>query len=316
MLNWIKKIGEPAQLARDISNGRFVFEEKNSFIGNLFQRLNEFLNSCEETDLFGVCAQMAFTLLFALLPTLLFIILLCSHFIPGFESLFYSLIQLLVPHESFDYITNEINYFLSYLNKVRWVLFGLSAVMGTISAHTFLVGINQTYGFNVYNSKKWEWSKSFIVLLVFALFLGTITSIFIYVCRIAEYALQTNTTIQNLIVDQTFFYILLIVGIVIVLLAFYMFTPKKRVTIKEALPGTIFSTIGILIVFRIYVLILNRSSNYLIVYGSLSGLFVLLTAFYFVCIILNLGAKINVFCSFNNKNYRYGKIKIKSNKFD
>lgn len=301
----------PAEITRDIVNGEMkrsvdLIEKKNNIIDNI----ELFLVSCQETDLLGVSTQMAFIIVFALLPTLLFIILICSNIIPNFEEVFLSFIQLLLPKAGYDYITFEIDQLLSYLNRIEYFLIALSAIIGTVSSHTILSGINMSYGFRRYTSKKWAWIKSFILLIVLTVVLIIFTILFLYSVDITkEVIANANAGIDADNLSTTILYIFSILGGFVVLLGVYIFTPQRRISFKEAYPGAIFSIIGIVFLFRIYVYILNRTENYLIIYGSLSGLFILLTAFYFLCFIINMGAKINVFISYKTYKNRYGKIK-------
>lgn len=91
--------------------------------------------------------------------------------------------------------------------------------------------------------------------------------------------------------------VLVFASVVIILSLLYKFSPSLKkefnVTFKEALPGGIFSTLGLLISslgFSIYV---DNFANYSKVYGSLGGIIVLLIWLYITSIIIVLGAELN-----------------------
>ena len=77
-------------------------------------------------------------------------------------------------------------------------------------------------------------------------------------------------------------------------MAIYVAAPEKPYRIRQVLPGTIFAVLAISIVFRIYMFFLNRSITYIALYGTQSGLFILLVVLFFFSCVLNIGAKINV----------------------
>ena len=77
----------------------------------------------------------------------------------------------------------------------------------------------------------------------------------------------------------------------------YVLTPAQPLKFKSGLPGALFATLGLNIAFRIFTLFINHSTKYSTLYGSLGGLFALMVAIYFICVILNLGGKINLYWS-------------------
>lgn len=298
MFKPIVKRQKPSQLYYDISYGRMDYAQlkhEKGIIRKVIALVNMFIESCKETDLPGVCAQMAFIILFALLPTLLFIILICTHFIPDFDNTFMMVIKTLTPTESYNYISSEIELLLGYVNRLRYFITILSAIIGTLSAHTILIGINQTYGFAPYSSGKWEWIKSFIMLLILCLILVGIALSLLWASIAAAEVAKTEALIPERTVSYSFMGTAAIFGIFVILLGIFVYTPQRRITVRDAWPGALFATVGIVVIFQIYVRILNHSANYLTIYGSLSGLFILLTALYFLSAVITLGAKINTF---------------------
>ena len=88
---------------------------------------------------------------------------------------------------------------------------------------------------------------------------------------------------------------LLFMGIMLMFL--YKFAPsvKEGVHVKfsEALPGSIFSSLGIILFSVIFSFYVNNFGNYSKSYGSIGGLIVLLLWLYTVSIVIVLGAEVN-----------------------
>lgn len=83
----------------------------------------------------------------------------------------------------------------------------------------------------------------------------------------------------------------------LVLLAVYKFLPRKRLTFRTALPGTVFSLFSFLILgvaFSFYTRNFVSSAS---LYGSFSAVVLLMLWFYFAGIILVLGAELNAVIS-------------------
>lgn len=302
MLNTLNKLNAfvdkftSRDLSTEIERGKIDYKKARdsspSFIKRILALVQEVMDSFKATDLFGVSAQMAFIILLAFLPTLLFIIYICDQFVPNFDHIFLGILMAMLPKESSSYISSELGTLFDYINKLQVPIILGSTFMGTLSAHTILTGLNQTYGLKTYSSKKWEWTKSFIILIGLVLLLSALTLLSLRAGLIASQILKNTADVNHL--NSIFWGVGIFSGVFIILLLLYTFTPERRIKLIDALPGTIFAVLGILVVFEIYVQILNRSANYLLVYGSMSGLFILLTALYFLSMIVNLGAKVNV----------------------
>lgn len=275
---------------------RELISEKKSFVGKVYEIIFLFVNSCIDTNITGISAQMAFIVLMALLPTLFLIFLVCSRIIPDFDVYFYGIIHNAIPEASSQYLTDEFNILINYLNSYRILMVIICTLMGTLSAHTIVIGLNQTYGFGPYKSRKWVWIKSFFMLLSLIIILvAALYFFFISTFTIEIFNNTINIKLQENIVIDISSLISGLAALFLILLGIYMFTPYRRISIREAYPGAVFALISILIVFQIYLKILNRSLNYLRIYGTMSGLFILLTALFFLCLVINLGVKVNVF---------------------
>lgn len=73
----------------------------------------------------------------------------------------------------------------------------------------------------------------------------------------------------------------------------YKVLPKRKLKFKEVIPGSIFASVGLLIVTIVYSNYATNIANYNLVYGSLSTIVALLFWFYFLAWVLFLGILIN-----------------------
>src|SRR6266496_2427282 len=76
-------------------------------------------------------------------------------------------------------------------------------------------------------------------------------------------------------------------------LAVYLLTPENYLTIRQALPGAIFFSIGWIIATKLFQLYVARYDRYNPTYLALASIIVLLTWMYLTCLLLLLGGKLN-----------------------
>ena len=83
------------------------------------------------------------------------------------------------------------------------------------------------------------------------------------------------------------------IALIILALALYLLTPENYLTIRQALPGAIFFSVGWLIVTKLFQIYVARYDRYNPTYLALASLIVLLTWMYLTCLLLLLGGKLN-----------------------
>jgi uncharacterized protein YqhQ len=87
----------------------------------------------------------------------------------------------------------------------------------------------------------------------------------------------------------------------------YVFVPCCSIRFKEALPGSIFSTAGWIIISLLFSFYVSNFANYTRVYGSIGGVIILLIWIYISCIIILLGGEINATFSYFRSNKKLDK---------
>jgi membrane protein len=97
----------------------------------------------------------------------------------------------------------------------------------------------------------------------------------------------------------------------VVFVFLYLFAPNRRLSVREVIPGAIFSTVGWVIISILFAFYVDRWDTYTRSYGSLGGIIVLLIWLYFSSVIILLGGEINATLAF----LRDGKNKKECKKF-
>lgn len=191
--------------------------------------------------------------------------------------------------------------------------FTISFVLGLFTASTAVFKlmkiINQSYGF--------EESRGFVAQRLMALFftVALILMIFLLVLtqifgQIIYVNIMSYLGIGNSSFDKIWSLAKNAIPLAYMLITFillYKFSPSKSrenmVTIKSVLPGSIFSTLGLIIAslgFNFYV---SNFGNYSITYGSLGGIIVFLIWLYLLSTIILVGAEINA-TLYSMKNFK------------
>src|SRR5204862_7269245 len=82
------------------------------------------------------------------------------------------------------------------------------------------------------------------------------------------------------------------VALVILALALFFLTPENSLTVRQALPGEIFFSVGWIIATKLFQLYVARYDRYTPTYLALASIVVLLTWMYLTCLLLLLGGKL------------------------
>lgn len=264
---------------------------------------NQVVRSMTDTNFPGICTQLAFYLICAVVPFLVYLLEFVSTTTENFQEGLYGVLESMLPQLSYQYIISEISELMRYADTTQYFMAIATLIFTCVSIHSLLSGINQTYGFSRYRLRRELWIKS----LIYTVFLAVACEILMQVYRISE---SLRAWFHSLLIfglpDEmsASLYVFLFSEIVLFLIlsSIYSIAPEQRLGFKRVLPGTIFSVVALSIVFRIYLFFLNRSQTYIMIYGSQSGLFILLVVMFFFSCVLNIGAKLNVFFSPNSES--------------
>jgi membrane protein len=248
----------------------------------------------------GLAAQMAYLLLFALAPGLLFL----WHLLGLFGTDPTKLHQMFLILQSFMPPDPKVQDILDTA-VASVVVTGSSGMLanagiilgiyfGTVFIATISRALSQTHG--VREDLHW-WSKyiiSFFMLFWFGIVILFCFNAIVFgerLAGIAEVNLQLTIPLQAWIAYLNLpFIALALIGLA---LAVYLLTPENYLTIRQALPGAIFFSIGWIIATKLFQVYVARYDRYNPTYLALASIIVLLTWMYLTCLLLLLGGKLN-----------------------
>jgi membrane protein len=248
----------------------------------------------------GLAAQMAYLLLFALAPGLLFL----WHLLGLFGTDPTKLHQMFLILQSFMPPDPKVQDILDTA-VASVVVTGSSGMLanagiilgiyfGTVFIATISRALSQTHG--VREDPHW-WSKyiiSFFMLFWFGIVILFCFNAIVFgerLAGIAEVNLQLTIPLQAWIAYLNLpFIALALIGLA---LAVYLLTPENYLTIRQALPGAIFFSIGWIIATKLFQIYVARYDRYNPTYLALASIIVLLTWMYLTCLLLLLGGKLN-----------------------
>ena len=262
-------------------------------------------------DLLSVGAQVTYFLLLSLPPFLIFLITLLT-FTPivDFQSNI-DIIATLMPANVYEILREIINQTIA--NRSGTLLsFGILFALWS-SAHgvAYLIrGINRAYN----QEETRPFLKLKAVSLAITLVL-TFTIIFSMILIVFGGILGTQffhfLGFSDIFLNiwSYFRLIIALIAIILVFIFLYYSAPNRRMRFKEVLPGAIIASIGWVIVSFVFSFYANNLGNYTAVYGSLGGIFALLTWIYLSSIIFLLGAEINASLIFSKTGIKKEKFK-------
>lgn len=248
----------------------------------------------------GLAAQMAYTLLIALAPGLLFFWHLLGLFGTDpakLHGIFGVLKSFLPPDPKVQDVLDAAAASVvvtgsSGIIANAGILLGIYC--GTVFIATISRALSHTYG--VMEPRNW-WSKYIISFLLLFWFAIVILACYIAIvfgeqlAGIAEVNFQLKVPLQEWVayLSLPFTWVTLI-GLALVL---YLLTPENYLTIRQALPGSIFFATGWITVTKLFQLYVARYSRYDATYLALASIIILLTWMYVTCLFLLLGGKLN-----------------------
>ena len=248
----------------------------------------------------GLAAQMAYTLLIALAPMLLFLWHLLGLFGTDPQKLhgiFGVLKSFMPPDPKVQDILDAAAASVvvtgsSGLLANAGILLGIYC--GTVFIATISRALSHTYG--VTEPRNW-WSKyiiSFLLLFWFAILILFSFNAIVFgetLAGIAEVNLQLPIPLQQWVVALSLPFTAL--ALIFLALLLYLLTPENYLTMRQALPGAIFFSIGWITVTKLFQLYVARYSRYDATYLALASIIILLTWMYLTCLFLLLGGKLN-----------------------
>ncbi len=267
------------------------------FFENLKHKINLLMSLIEKVkkdDVFALASQLAYYLMLSFFPFILFLMTLA-----GLSSLSSSdvlnQLSVMLPKSILDLTQSTIQ---EVFDNEYTGLLGISILLmiwtSSSAFKAIINSVNKAYDFKE--------NRSFIKLSIIsmagilALALTMILSLIILVFGnvISEYIESFNSIYRvTLTLWSIFRYTFIFIIMIIIFVGIYRFAPAQKLILKEVIPGSIFSTIGWIIVSLGFSFYVDNFGNYSRFYGSLGAVFILMTWLFLISMIFILGIEIN-----------------------
>lgn len=247
-----------------------------------------------EDDIFALASQLAYSLLFAFFPFLIFVMTLI-----GFSSIkseeVLQLFSRVMPYQVFGLIKNTVIEVVDTRNGNLLSFSLIIAIWASISGFNAVIkGLNKAYK---ENERRGFWKVQIVSLIfTFGLVLMIFSIAFLMVFASVNEAFIERTIgfpqITSYIWD-VIKYLILIFGMIFIFASLYRYTPTKKYEWKDVAWGAVFSTIGWIIASFGFSFYVNNFGNYSKIYGSIGTVIVLMLWLFIGSFIVILGGELN-----------------------
>lgn len=247
-----------------------------------------------DDDVLALSSQLAYGLIFAFFPFMIFLMTVIGYSSVKSEDVLAGLNRLL-PKDTLQLITNIV---IEVVDTKNTKLMSLSLIFTIWSMSSgfdaVIKGLNKAYD-------EKEHRNFFVVKLISILFTFELTIVIL----ILIFFLVLGQIVGNSIAYRYGFsqefkilwniarYAISILTTVFIFASLYHYTPSRRLTWHEVMPGSIFATIGLITASMIFAYYVNTFTNYSKVYGSIGAVIALLSWLFLGAAIIILGGELN-----------------------
>ncbi|GAA3404747.1 YihY/virulence factor BrkB family protein [Paenibacillus hodogayensis] len=269
------------------------------------QLVKALLKRCREDEVAALGAQLSYYSVLAFFPFLIFVVSLI-----GFANLssddFMEDLILVLPGETGNTVSDIIAEVTANRSGTLMSIGMLTTIWAASNGMNALIkGLNKAY--DRQESRPFWKVRGLAVLstVLLAVFIPFVMGLLIfgkaisgYVFQLADYSgsFEAMWGIAR--------YALPIVALAVVFLLLYWIVPDRKMAIREAVPGTLFTTFGLLVTSAGFSFYVNNFGTYTKTYGSLGGIIVLLIWLYMSAMIVMIGGEINAALAFDRPERR------------
>ena len=266
----------------------------NLKLRNKLNLLIHLIAKIEKDDVFALSSQLAYYLVLSFFPFMLFLMTLV-----GFSDLSSSEIleglSVILPKRILELTQSTVK---EVSDNQYTGLLGLSILlmMWTSSSafKAIIKSVNKAYNFKENRSFIKLSIISMLGILALALIIILALTMLVFGNVIGEYIKNTNQFYKIILILWNIFrYAFIFIIMIFIFATIYRFAPAKKLTWKEVIPGSIFSTIGWIVISFGFSFYIDNFNNYTRFYGSLGAVFILMTWLFLISMIFILGVEIN-----------------------
>ncbi len=271
----------------------------------MLKDFKELVSRAIDDDITALAAQVTYYLLLSFFPFLLLLLSMLGYSDLNSNDVLVYLSQIM-PESSYNLIYNTIiEVFDSKTgNLLSFSLIGL-IWSGSSGFRSIIKGLNKAYD----EKETRPYWKTLIISICFmiglALLIIAAVALVVFGQTIGGIIVQKFNVSSKFILNWDIIrYVVTLCVMVFTFASLYHFTPCRRLTWKEVMPGATFSTLGWLISSLGFAYYVNNFNNYSSVYGGIGAVIVLMLWLYITSIIILIGGEINAQLAFEREGKR------------
>lgn len=266
----------------------------------------------QDDEVLALSSQLAYSLIFSFFPFLIFLMTLVGYSSISSEEVLSGLYRIL-PYDTLELIKNTI---VEVVDTKNGHLLSISLIITLWTSsggfNAVIRGLNKAYD-------EAEHRSIFKVQLVAILCTISVALVILITILLLVFgqtlgrilAIRLGFSYEFQVAWNVVRYVIILMSTIFIFAALYHYTPCRRLTWLEVIPGAVFSTIGLIAVSMGFAFYVNNFGNYSRIYGSIGAVIVLLTWLFLLSIIIVMGGEVNATLAFD----REGKEKPKGKKF-
>jgi membrane protein len=277
----------------------------------MFNSLKQLISRVIDDEIDALAAQVTYYLLLSFFPFLLLLLSMLGYSDLKSKDVLIYLSQIM-PKNSFDLIYTTV---IEVFDSTNGNLLPLSIMglmwTGSSGFRAIMRGLNKAYDEKETRPYWKTLSISMLFMIGLALVIIGVVALVVFGQTIGE-VIETRFDVSSSFIlgFDVLRYVVILGGMIFIFAALYHFTPCRRLTFKEVVPGAIFTTLGWLVASLGFAYYVNNFNNYSSVYGGIGAVIVLMLWLYITSIIILVGGEINAQGAFQ----REGKQKHKGKK--
>ena len=278
----------------------------------MYKDLKQLATRVIDDDITALAAQVTYYLLLSFFPFLLLLLSMIGYSDLESNDVLVYLSQIM-PKSTFDLIYTTV---IDVFDKTSGNLVSLSILgliwTGSSGFRAIIKGLNKAYD----EKETRPYWKTLIISISFmvglALVIIAAVALVVFGHTIGRMFVERFNVSSKFLVNWDIIrYLVTLCGMTFIFASLYHFTPCRRMTWREVMPGATFSTLGWLLSSLGFAYYVNNFNNYSSVYGGIGGVIVLMLWLYITSIIILLGGEVNALLAFQ----RLGKEKPECKKF-
>ncbi|WP_270567796.1 YihY/virulence factor BrkB family protein [Clostridium beijerinckii] len=245
-------------------------------------------------DVFALASQLAYYLILSFFPFMLFLMTLA-----GFSSIsskqILGQLNVMLPRSVLELTQSTV---VEIFDNQYTGLLGISILLTLWTASSafkaIIKSINKAYNFKEERSFIKLSIISMLGILALAVTIILALTALVFGNVIGDYIKSIDPFYEIVLIIWNIFRYTFILAIMIsIFICVYKFAPAKKLVWKEVIAGSIFSTVGWVLVSFVFSFYIDNFNNYSRFYGSLGAVFILMTWLFLISIIFILGVEIN-----------------------